>query len=88
MYTWERLRKTEQLIKTAEVVILNSIFSSRQRRMLGVVVWGFKGEEGNSHGNGKANRTSVRVDLARPLPVYRYPELSMVMVCPGDRLLF
>ena len=26
---------------------LDTIFSKRQKRMLGVVVWDFKGEEGN-----------------------------------------
>ena len=36
MYTWETLRKTEQLTKMAEALILNTIFSYRQRRMLGV----------------------------------------------------
>ena len=38
-----------------EAANLNTIFSEGQRRMLGVVVWDFKGEEGNSHGDGKAN---------------------------------
>ena len=33
---------------------LNTIISSRQRRILGVVVLDFKAEEGNSHEDGKA----------------------------------
>ena len=38
-----------------ETLTLNTIFSERQRRMLGEVVWDFKGEEGNSLGDDKAN---------------------------------
>ena len=34
------------------------------------------------------NRTWIRVGLARILPVFRNPELSMVMACPRDRPLF
>ena len=55
MYTWERPRKTESLSKIVETLTLNTIFSSRQKRMLRVVVWDFKREKGNSHGDGKAN---------------------------------
>ena len=52
---WKRPRKTEQVVKMAEDITLTIIFSQRQKRMLGVVVWDFKGEENNSHGDGKAN---------------------------------
>ena len=50
--------------------------------MSGVVVWDFKGEEGNSHGDGKVNvwyclaetvghgEDSDQMGLARFLPVY------------------
>ena len=38
--------------------------------MLGVAVWGFKGEEGNSHRNGKANVWFIRMGLTKTLTVY------------------
>ena len=38
-----------------EPLTLNTTFSERQKRMLGEVVWDFKGEEGNSHKDGKPN---------------------------------
>ena len=38
-----------------ETLILNTIFSEIQKRMLGEVVWDFKGEESNSLGDDKAN---------------------------------
>ena len=34
-------------------MVLNTIFSLRQNRMLVIMVWDFKGEEGKSHGDGK-----------------------------------
>ena len=34
---------------------LNTIFSSRKKRMLEVVVWDFRREEGNAHGGRKIN---------------------------------
>ena len=46
--------KLINLLKMAKTLSLNTIFSWRQR-MLGVVVWKLKGEEGNAHGDGKAN---------------------------------
>ena len=55
MYTWEKLRQTEELTKMAEATTVNTIFSERQRRVLGVVVWDFKGEGDNLYGDGNAN---------------------------------
>ena len=37
----------------AEILTLNAIFSSRQKRMLGVMVWDLNREEGNLHRDGK-----------------------------------
>ena len=37
----------------AKTMVLNTIFSLRQNRMLVIMVWDFKGEEGKSHGDGK-----------------------------------
>lgn len=39
----------------AETLNLSTFFSSRQKRMLGVIVSDFKGEEGNSYEGRKAN---------------------------------
>lgn len=36
----------------AKTMVLNTIFSLRQNRMLVIMVWDFKGE-GKSHGDGK-----------------------------------
>ena len=38
-----------------EILSLNTIFSLRQNRILGVEVWYFKGEEGNLPGDEKAD---------------------------------
>jgi hypothetical protein len=39
----------------AETFTLNTVFSYRQKRLWGAVVWDFKKEEGNSQEDGKAN---------------------------------
>lgn len=39
----------------AETFTLNTLFSEPQERILGTVVWEFKGEGGNLLGDGKAN---------------------------------
>lgn len=39
----------------AQALTLNTIYNQRQKRLLGVVVWDFKREEGDSHGDGKAD---------------------------------
>ena len=36
-----------------ETLMLNRTFSSRQKEMLGLVIWDFKGLEGNAHEDGK-----------------------------------
>ena len=51
----EETPKREQLAEMAKTLSLSIIFSYKQERMLGVVVWDFTGDEGNSHGCGKAN---------------------------------
>ena len=45
----------------AKALTLKTIFNQRQKRMLGVVVWDFKGQEGNSHEDGKANVWQINV---------------------------
>ena len=45
----------------AKVLTLNTIFTLRQKRILGIVVWDFTGEKGNSYGNGKANVWYINV---------------------------
>ena len=39
----------------AQILNLNTIFSNRETRILGVVIWEFEGEKSNWHGDGKAN---------------------------------
>ena len=55
MYKWERSREIEELTKIAKVLTLKAVFNQRQKCMLGLVVWDFKGQEGNSLENGNAN---------------------------------
>ena len=38
------------MAKMATALTLNTVFSERQQRMLSVMVWQVKGEEGNSQG--------------------------------------
>lgn len=41
--------------KMAKAFPLNTIFNYKQKRILGVVVWDFKGEENNSHKDGEVS---------------------------------
>ena len=45
MHTREKPRKTEELTRMAKAANIKAIFNSRQRKMLGVVVWASKGRE-------------------------------------------
>ena len=51
MCLWVRPRETASFIKGDEALSLNAIFSSRHKEMLLVLVWDFKEEEGNVHGD-------------------------------------
>ena len=65
---WERPRKTEQVTQMAKDLILNTLFSQRLKRRLGLVVWDFIEEEASLHRDGKANVwcTNVCWALLRP----------------------
>ena len=57
MYTWERPGKLSNLTKWLKPSLKYhfQLKAKEDVRMLSVLLWDLKGEEGNSHGDGKAN---------------------------------
>ena len=53
--TWKRPRKTEKLTKITETLTLKYSLQPKTKEDVGIGVWDFKREEGNSLGDGKAD---------------------------------
>ena len=56
MYTQEIIRRTEHLTKMAKILKIHLSSAKSKNKMLRVVVWDFRGEEGNSNKNRKVNK--------------------------------